>query len=398
MRRFLLTLASVAGVAFAATPASAQPSLFETTEAAARANGWTVTPSLGYSSVWDDNVLVRGVGDELPNDLANTLNPRLGVTFTSPRNEFSGWYDGSFVAYRQLTALNSFDQRVAVRGRRLVTRHVALYTRGSWAEAPTTELVGLVGVPYVRVGSRLADVGGGVEAALTRRTTLTVDYGLQWIAFDPDPVLGLALLGGTSHGGMAAVRYAVTPRLKLVSTYDLQLATVIDGATFQVQNAQGGVEYQALASLQLFGTTGLSRLDYSGLQAPRTGPALRAGLTERFRTGSVDVVYSRSFVPSLGFAGTSENEEFTVRLLAPIGRRVYTRGGVAWRRNEPLVANNPKLASTWIEGSVGYAVRAWMRVEGFLDITRQTIERPGGRLERNRVGLQVITAKPMRIR
>ena len=39
-----------------------------------------------------------------------------------------------------------------------------------------------------------------------------------------------------------------------------------------------------------------------------------------------------------------------------------------------------------------------MRVEGFYGRTQQKIDRPGGRLERNRIGVQVVTAKPMRIR
>jgi hypothetical protein len=244
----------------------------------------------------------------------------------------------------------------------------------------------------------MADLRSGVEAALTRRTSVTAEYGFQWVDFDPDPVLGLELLGGTSHGGAATVRYALTRRLTILANYDLQLATVIDGDRFQVQNTQGGVEFQPSESLRVFGTMGMSRLDFSELEAPRTGPAYRAGLNQRFGSGSVDVTYGRSFVPTLGFAGTSENEEFTARLLAPVARRVYTRGGFAWRRNEPLVAGNLKLTSFWFEGGVGYAVRPWMRVEGFYDVTHQEIDRPGGRLERNRVGLQIITAKPMRIR
>ena len=49
-------------------------------------------------------------------------------------------------------------------------------------------------------------------------------------------------------------------------------------------------------------------------------------------------------------------------------------------------------------GSIGYTVQPWVRLEGFYDGSRQTIDRPGGELNRNRFGFQVITSKPMRIR
>jgi hypothetical protein len=81
----------------------------------------------------------------------------------------------------------------------------------------------------------------------------------------------------------------------------------------------------------------------------------------------------------------------------PLGRRWYTRSAFSWRRNEPLAAGGLRLKSIWVDGTVGYTVRPWMQIEGFYGGTRQTIDRPGGRLDRNRAGFQIITAKPMRI-
>ena len=45
------------------------------------------------------------------------------------------------------------------------------------------------------------------------------------------------------------------------------------------------------------------------------------------------------------------------------------------------------LRSFWVEGSVGYAATPWVRIEGFYAGTHQTIDRPGGELDRNRVGI-----------
>jgi hypothetical protein len=77
---------------------------------------------------------------------------------------------------------------------------------------------------------------------------------------------------------------------------------------------------------------------------------------------------------------------------------VYTTSSLSWRRDDPLIFGELPLRSYWVEGSVGYAFTPWMRFEVFYAGTRQTIDRPGGELDRNRVGIQIITAKPVRIR
>jgi hypothetical protein len=399
MRNALLTLAVSAAVALTAARDATAQTADAAGETERRINGWSVTPSLGYAGVFDDNALVRGTSDLLPKDFTNAINPRLGVDYNSGRSEFGASYDGTFVAYRELTSLNSFDWRASVSGQRLVTRRVTWSARGSAAESPTTELLGLVGVPYVRIGSRLVDGRSGVEAALTRRLTLSASYGYQWVDFDPDPILGIEMLGGTSHGAFGSIRYTKTPRVTMVGLYDLQFAEVIDGGRFAIQNGQGGVELTVSESLKLRGTAGISRLRYTELDAgPRTGPAFQAGITYRVRQSALDVSYSRAFVPTFGFAGTSENEELAARAVAPVARRAYVRGGFAWRRNEPLVRDELKLTSIAFDSGLGYLVQPWMRIEGFFDAIRQDIDRPGGQLSRNRIGVQVVTAKPMRIR
>jgi hypothetical protein len=55
------------------------------------------------------------------------------------------------------------------------------------------------------------------------------------------------------------------------------------------------------------------------------------------------------------------------------------------------------LWSYWLEGTLGYAATPWVHLEAFYAGTRQTIDRPGGTLNRNRIGFQVTTAKPVRV-
>jgi hypothetical protein len=93
-----------------------------------------------------------------------------------------------------------------------------------------------------------------------------------------------------------------------------------------------------------------------------------------------------------------QNQELAGRLQWPLWRRVYTTSTVSWRRDDPLISGELPLRSYWFEGTIGYAATPWVRVEAFYAGTRQTINRPGGVLDRNRVGLQIMTAKPVRIR
>jgi hypothetical protein len=141
----------------------------------------------------------------------------------------------------------------------------------------------------------------------------------------------------------------------------------------------------------------VSRLAVTEFSAAQTGPAWRLGLTRQLRAAAIDLLYNRSFVPSYGFGGTTQNEEATARLRVPFGRRVYSTSALSWRRNEPLITGDLPLSSYWIEGTVGYAATPWVRLEAFYSGTQQTIDRPGGTLNRNRIGFQVTTAKPVRV-
>jgi hypothetical protein len=361
--------------------------------------GWTFTPTLVVGSSWDDNVLLRGKGDVAPSDLLNVVNPRAALDFTGSRGQLSATYDGAVVLYRDLNQLDTYDQHSTVFGRRLISKHIALFVRNSWSVVPTTELEQLVAVPFVRTGSRIEDLRTGVEAAFTKRTSAVISYDFQFVNFDQSVPGAEGLLGGHSHGVTVALRHALSERIALTSDYDLQHATLRGtDQTFDVQNGWAGVEYKLSDVTRLAAAGGISRLGVTQFSAERTGPAWRFGLTHQLRKAAVDVHYSRSFIPSYGFGGTMQNEELTALLQVPLARRVYTTASLSRRRDDPLLIGGLPLHSYWFEGSVGYATTRWVRVEVFFTGTSQTIDRPGGQLDRNRVGIQIITAKPMRIR
>jgi hypothetical protein len=395
MKIHRLALIAAAIALAGATIAAAQEPADST---AAPPAGWSFTPSLTYSGSWDDNVLIKGQNDGVVGDFLNLVNPRGTLDFQGRRGKVSAGYGGTFALYRDLSSLNSYDQSAYWSARRLMTKHITLFAGGSLTASPTTEITELVGVPFLRTGSRVSNLRGGIEAQFTKRASLVASYVVDWIDFDRDPTLNIFLRGGHSHGGSTSFKYSLSEIVALTAAYDLQRASVVGNESFTVQNAWAGVEAAVSEMSRVYGSFGIARTAATQLADARTGPAFRAGLEHQFQLGTLEVSYSRSFVPSLGFGGTHQNEDLTSRLRMPLGRRLYTEGVASWRRNEPLTEGELRLKSLWISAALGYAVSPWMRLEGFYGGIRQTIDRPGGRLDRNRLGFQVITATPMRIR
>jgi hypothetical protein len=383
-----------------ASAAAAQESNFVTAPSAdAQAPpGWSFVPSMTYSAGWDDNVLLRGNGDAPPGDFLNILNPRGSLNLNGKRSQLSANYDGAFVLYHDLNTLNSYDQHASFFGRRLIAPHVAIFASDTASSMPTTETSQLVGVPFVRTGSRINDFHSGFDAAFTKRTSMVASYDFQLVDFDNTQPGFAELQGGHAHGASMTLTHVMTAHFALTGAYDFEHATVGGfGQVFNVQNAWVGGDYKLTDRTHVSAAGGLSRLGVSQFADSRTGPAWRFSLTHQFHRYGVDLLFSRSYVPSYGFGGTTQNEEATARFRAPLGRRIYSAGSFSWRANDPLTLSDLPLRSLWIEGNVGYMLTPSVHLEVFFEKTHQAIDRPGGDVDRNRIGFQLTTAKPMRI-
>ena len=367
-------------------------------DATSAATGWILTPSIGVSSGWDNNVFVQGSGDETTGDLVNTINPRLTTTFNGRKSLLSVNYSGAFLLYRNLSDLNSYDQRASVSGRRRLTKRLTFYVENAFAAAPTTELSDLVAVPFVRTGSTLDGLRTGIEAAVSKQTTVSVGGNFQWVSFDTNPAFVSQLHGGHGWGGEASLRHRLSARTSLLADYRMDHATVSQTLeSIDVWSSGGGVEQQFSEHVTAFGELGISHVLATVLNESRTGPAIRAGLTYKAPKAVVIVSYSRMFVPSYGFGGTTQNEEFSASLHVPFSRRLYAQGGAVSSRNESLTIGDPSLRSNWIEGTLGYDINGVAQIEGFFGTAHQVVDRPGGIVNRSRIGVQVVTAKRVRI-
>lgn len=401
MHNRLLVIAFVGALAHVGAPAVlAQTTISPIDERIAREprTGWSFTPGLDYAFVWDSNILFANtVSDNIIEERVHVVRPRGELAYVGRRSGLTLSYDGSFLQHLAFGSLNSYDQRLTLHTTHQLSRRSSWFARYEAATSPTTELVELVGVPFARIGTRHQNVATGLEMKLRRTTEATVSYRLQLVDFAQDLTLNDLLNGGYSHGGSFSLKHQRTRRLALTGNYDVDFASVVDGQEFTLQNSSGGVEYAVSDAISTFAAAGVSYLGGVTGAVGRMGPALRLGLATNISPAVVSVTYSRAYVPSYGFGGTSDNEELISRVHFPIARRAYASAALALRTNEPL-SKDLKLRSTWFYGSVGYRLADWMQLEAFTSGTRQRTDRPGGRLNRYRVGLQLSTATTTRIR
>jgi hypothetical protein len=375
---------------------------------AERTPGWIFTPSIGVGGSWDDNVLLVNPGDEPPSDYASPINPSVSLDFTGKRTRFSTGYDGSVVLYRTLDELTSFEQFLRVALEHHATEHVTIFAEENFTMAPTTDAVPLNGgVPFYRIGSRTNAAGGGVRVALQRYMSLSGHYTLRTVDFDFDPLLGTQLHGGNSHEFDVSLDRAISSRLTVGGEYGFDRVTVaavtaVEPAAddrFNIQVGSFTARYLLSPTVTISGALGITHLGAGLTHQSRTAPAWRAAITHKMQHVLLSGSYSRSYVPSFGFGGTLQNEEWAATAVVPFARnRAYAEGGLTWFDNDALEAGQPSLSTVWLSGKVGYRVTRWLRMEGFYNRSHQDTHRAGGQLSRNQIGFQVVTARPLKLR
>jgi hypothetical protein len=371
------------------------------------APGWVFTPGIAASESWDNNVLLATEDSGVAGDYLTSISPRGALGYRGRYTTFRVDYEGAFHLYQQLTELNAFEQRAGMDLRRRLSPRFTFFARDSLTRSPTTDAIDLPGIRFRRQGVVLDDVRAGVESRFTERTTLTTAYTFQWLQFADNPAIttdDVFHQGGHSHGASASLQHALQQRISIGADFDMRNATLatrdpIDGTReFDVQNALGTIDVKLNERYALSGGAGLSWLSTSELGGRRTAPALRVSLTRSGEHFAWGVAYRRSFLPSFGFGGTFQNEELTGNVLAPLSRRLDVSGGLAWRNNDALVGDFPPLRSIWARSSISYLATKWLRVEGYYSQAFQDSQRAGGKVDRIRYGVQVVTSTRVRIR
>ena len=365
------------------------------------APGWVFTPGVSVAETWDNNVLLATEGSETVGDFLTAVTPRAALSFRGRLTTLQFDYRGSFQLYQQLSDLNAYDQRSNSSFRQRLSPTMTLFARNSLSRSPSTDEVDLPGILFRRQGVLIDDFRTGLEARLSSRTSLSGAYVFQWVNFDEDPTTPPSSFldrSGYANGAEAEFDHVLTPRLTVGAEYDMRHANVGEFREFDIQNAMGTVDYRLGARYSLSGGAGLSWLHTTLTDVGRSAPAFRVSLNRSGERVAWNVSYRKSFLPSVGFGGTFQNQEFQAGFFAPLTRRLDLSGSMAMVEADALTTAELGLRSIWARSSVSYAASRYLRVEGFYIAVFQDSRRAGGHINRSRVGIQVVTSTRTRIR
>ena len=397
MRRVLIAIVLCA----AAAPAAAQPSPWEPGRTTA---GWVFTPAITFGGMWDSNVTLRNESNPQTSELVGILSPRGSIDFNGRRAHFSAGYSGTLEAYNEISELTRYDQRGRVDARYQMTPRLSFNTRETATFTPTTDQLELGGVPFTQVGSRMVDAFGGFSYDLTTRSKLIADYNFQWVDFDRDAAETspdfARLQGGHSNSPTAEYRYQVSRRLDVGGVWAYR-RTNIDGGEeiFDSQDVRGLVQFAVGPATSIRGSAGFAHAVERNTNATQSGPSYAAGIEYTAGRTLFEASYERSFLPSFGFGTLSASQVFRTAVSSPIARgRMFAGSSFSWRRTEPAVerGSNITLNSYWWNSTFGFHATRWLRTEAFVSISHQASDAQGN-FNRNRVGVQFVTHKPMRI-
>jgi hypothetical protein len=191
-------------------------------------------------------------------------------------------------------------------------------------------------------------------------------------------------------------------RVSLGAQYGIRRATVIDDASaFLLHSFQGAFDYTLSPSWSLSALGGIVYMQQNSTAASQTGPAVRLAVTHHRESLSLRAWYEHAYTPSFAFGGTVRSLELAVGLRTPLfhSRRWYTDQSAEYRDDQPLtnLADQLPLRSFRSNSVIGWMPHEYVRIEGFYSRTQQSSLRVGGLVYRNRVGVQIVTFKPVRI-
>jgi hypothetical protein len=415
-----LRLAALLAVGLLAASPAAHAQAPQPASDIGRTPGWVFTPSMRMGGVWDDNVLLVHPADKPPPDYASPVGPSLSLDYTGRRTQLSSGYSGSWMFYRTLEDLNRFDQSLRLAARHRATSRLTIFAQEHLTVAPSTDAVLLAGVPFYRIGTRNNAVSGGFDAALSARDSLRGGYTLRSVAFNRDNPLGQELQGGHAHEVTMSFDRALSARLRLGAEYAFNRAVVGGNPTpgggldpegqalvptvpgedrFNIQRGSVTAQYALSPTVNLSGSLGLAQLGAGLTHEPRTGPTWGMGISRRGRQVVVAASYQRSYVPSFGFGGTFQNQEFTASLLVPFARRrAYVNSNLTWHENDPISPDRPSLRMISGASVLGYRATRWLSAEAYYVRVQQDTQLAGGQLARNQIGFRLVAARPLRLR
>jgi hypothetical protein len=363
--------------------------------------GWTFTPGVSLSGMWDSNVALSARAAETGRTAGDQLLvfvPFGQVSLRSARTDFSAGYRGYLRRYREVDQLNGYDQRAMLTLRHLVTPRLTWIAQNEYTEAPTTDQVELNGVPFAHIGSRSNRLGTGLEGRLTKYTSLNVRYENTWTSFD-----GLEgfVSGGTIHTGSAALRRRLSERIAFGVEGRIRRSDLnrLESRVKWFQDAGATFDYRITEHVTVAVAAGLSHLRDNRLDQTRNAPYYRLELNRDTERATLGIAFEQSYTPSFSFSGSNDSQELRGFVRMPFSRnRFYVQSTGLWRRSDPFFADEIRLDTFITSNTFGYSATRWLRAEMYHAYSLQDSIITGGEVDRHRVGAQIVVSQPMRIR
>jgi hypothetical protein len=366
--------------------------------------GWTFTPSFGFGEMYDDNVTLFGVrtAENENNDYVASYFPGAALHYSGRHTSFGTQYSGSFLDYRTFSTLNRWDQRGGIEFRREESAHLKWFGQAHAAAVPSTDLIELGSIPFRQTGAQTLETRGGLDYLIDARNQISSSLRYQDVTFDRSLTVSDPLRGGHILESITDYRYKVDARAALGADYSYSRAGVVgDAEPFNIHSAMAAADYEFSPAWTFSGGAGIVYLQETAFSPSHSSPTWRASL-DRHREGTTfHVGYLRSYIPSFGLGGTSDNQEIGVGFRTPLfhNRHFYTTQSAVFRDDTPItdLAVQLPFRSLRTYSILGWEPDRWVRIEGFYARVQQTTLRFGGQVYRNQVGFQIVTSKPMRI-
>jgi hypothetical protein len=395
-RRIVCAATALAGVVLTASSALAQ-------EPAGRA-GWTFIPRFSFTETHDDNITLFGHGtaEAKNDDLITSYTPQAELTFRGRRTRVGSSYSGSLLTYRNFSLFNRWDQYAQVHLQRAETMRLGWSLQGSASMRPSTDAIDFDGIRFSATGAKMLTGRAGVSYQLGGRDSMSTAVDMQKIEFERPGDLRPFLRGGRSAESFTTYRRRVNSRLAVGGSYSLRLAsTAGENRHVTFQRGRAALDYQLSRAWTLNADGGIDYVMATTESPSQRAPGFSVSANRSEGSRRFYVGYQRRFLPSFGFGGAIQGQELGVSYSTPISasRRLYMDHGATLRDSRPLIEapGRLRLRSLRTTSVVGWAPQRWARIEAFYTRLHQTTLIPGGVIDRNRIGFQIVTSRPVRV-
>ena len=383
--------------------ADAQPSPFQR-EARSTA-GWVFTPGASVGTLWDSGLQSdanSGV-EALFQKWVVVANPSAELDFNGRRTRFNMGYSGSFEKY--WTSNTNWVQRGRAGVSHTLTPRFDISGDAGYSAVPTTDRLYLTSgaVPYLPVNSHWLDGGAGFSFRGGPRTTINGAYRFQSVMFDGDESVS---------GGFSQLRdgYTQSQTLGFMREFSTRLSLGAKGQyrrdnigeveyQFVVKTVTGDFSYRLDSTSTITGGGGASSLESPGTGEGMTAPTFHAGFDRVMRTFRVHAFYSRGFEQLFGFGSLVGSDTFSGGAFVPLADRLYyLDASLAYTHSDPGrgLGIGFEYTTLWSNVTVGRQLTPFLRGEGFVSFAHQSSNGPDS-TNHTRIGIQIVTSKPMRI-